>query len=221
MDLHTTMSRHDTAKVIFKASQKLLYPIETAFCALSNFHRYANEVGDLKIQKTNFVVLVSSFLFLAGKSTEQFRKISEVLLVVLRIGGYKFDISDQEKYKQVNDALIEQEQKILRALSFETNVDLPYAFILNIAKSMNFSCQTVQFAWGLVNELILFPESHGKLFTPVTMAVIVLYIAQQAFHDEPDLIDSECWWNTYQVSNENLVNLLLVIKELLVTGIAS
>ena len=137
-------------------------------------------------------------------------------MVVLRLGGYKFDITDQEKYKQMHEALIEHEQKILRALSFVTNVDLPYAFILNIAKSMNFSCQTVQLAWGLMNELSLFPESYGKSFTPVSTAVIVLYIAQQTFHDEPASMETEHWWTVYQVSNQTLVDLLLLTKRLLV-----
>ena len=217
MNSYATTSRYDTARTIFIASQKLLYPIETAANAIIIYHRYANEVGDEKLQRANFVIIVSSFLFLAGKSTEHFRKISEVLMVVLRLRGYKYDVSDPEKRKQMHEALIEQEQKILRALSFVTNVDLPYNFILNIAKSENFSCQTVRFAWGIVNELILFPESHGKTMTPVSMAVIALYIAQQTFRDHPNLPDAKNWWNFYRLSDEELVESLILTKQLMVT----
>ena len=62
IDFNRCTSRYDTAKVIFRASQKLLYPIETAGNAIANFHRYANEVGDLKLQRINFVVLVLSLI---------------------------------------------------------------------------------------------------------------------------------------------------------------
>ena len=211
-------SRYETARALYIASHKLLYPVETAAIAIATFHRYACEVGDEKLQSTNFVVMASSVLFLAGKTTEHFRKISEVLLVVLRLGGYRYDTTNPDKYRQTHEALIEHEQNILRALSFETHVDLPYAFLLNISKVMDFSCQTVQFAWGLVNELILYPEFHRSrsTITPASIAVIALYIAQQTFKDDSDPKKASQWWTAFQVSNEILIDLLTLAKGLLI-----
>jgi len=160
--------------MLYIASAKLRYPIETAATAIGLLHRYGNTVGDERLTVSNSVVLLGSFLFLAGKGTEKFRKVREVLVVVLKLCGYPTEV-DETKYAATHEKLIEKEHSILRTLSFDTTVSLPYPYLLNIARSLSLTCAPVKLAWALVNDLILHAEL--SLEHPSSVAVVTLYLA--------------------------------------------
>ena len=87
----------DLACVLFAASKKLCYPIETAGTALIIFHRFSSEIGKERLLQFNKAILLVTILFLSGKITEQFRRNREILTVVLRLCGYPHDVTDEKR----------------------------------------------------------------------------------------------------------------------------
>ena len=74
-------------------------------------------------------------MFLAGKGTENIRRIREVLNVVRYFScGYRPDGLSLHEYQTMKEAIIEQEHALLRILAFKTEVDLPHIYLLNIAR---------------------------------------------------------------------------------------
>ena len=169
---------------MFAASSKLKYPIETAATSIQLLHRYATVVGDTAILELNHVALISTLLFLSGKSTDQFRKPKEIFIVVLRVCGYSYQLEDH-KYNELFEILLTLEQAILRALAFQLDVSLPYKYLLNIARSLGLVSSQVKMAWGLVNDIMLHSEFANE--SPVLIAVATLYVGIESF-DEMVLI---------------------------------
>ena len=159
--------------------------------------------------ESNPVVVVSSILFMSGKSTENVRNIPEILMVVLRLLGFKYK-PDESMFQRIQEMLIEKEHSILRTLCFDLNVKLPYRYILNIARSLNFSRRVVHIAWGIVNELML--HAVFSQMDEVAIAVTVLYIAVESMGEQsqPKI---QNWHVIFRVPDVQLSRLLTLANE--------
>jgi len=100
----------DLACVLFAASKKLCYPIDTAGTALIILHRFTSEIGDERILQSNKAILLVTILFLSGKITEQFRRNREILAVVLRLCGYPHDVTDDKRQVYTNICISKTKQ---------------------------------------------------------------------------------------------------------------
>ena len=169
-------THYEFAKFLFISSSRLKYPIETAATSIAILHRYGNAMGDTRLLSSNYVVMISSILFLAGKSTENFRRVKEILTVVLRVFDHPYRLDDA-KAVALQAKVIELEQSILRALAFQLDIKLPYSYLMNAARSIGSSCGQVKLAWGLVNDIILHKEFADEC--PVSIAIVALYIASE------------------------------------------
>ena len=169
-------SHYDLATLIFKSCMKLKTSIETTYTSLIVLHTYSysilepgeatittwlldlhNSEPELCKSNNQVVIVVSSILFLSGKTTENFRTIREIFIVVLRLCGYSYQI-DEPKFTLMNERIVEMEHIILKALCFNVDFKSPYSYLCNIAKYVNLDSSTVQMAWAMVNDIILHKE---------------------------------------------------------------
>ena len=90
--------KDDTPKTLWFGSKSLKYPCTTAATALVYWHRFCDYAeskdstlcGSLIVSSENDrIVLCSAILFLAGKATENIRRIREVVNVVRLMFGHK------------------------------------------------------------------------------------------------------------------------------------
>lgn len=167
----------DLACVLFGASKKLCYPIQTAGTALQILHRFVAEIGEEKALQSNKAVLMVTILFLSGKLTEQFRRNREILAVVLRLCGYPHELNDEKRLALTVEKIIEKEQVILRLLGFNLEFQLPYIFVFNIARTLRLTTLRVKLAISLVNEMLL----HASLASqsPCLLAVAALQVSSK------------------------------------------
>ena len=172
----------------------------------------ANETGDQYVLSLNAITFAGSILFLSGKLTENYRNIPEILIVVLRLRGYKYRLNDKSQDKLYN-SLIEMEHSILRTICFQLDVELPYSYILNIGRSLGVSFTVLHLAWGITNELIL--HAAFSEVNEVSIAVSVLYIATQIVDTDNSKCRTPNWHNMFQVSDEQLLDVLTLINEVM------
>ena len=81
--------------ILFKGSKNLLYPSTTAFTSLIFYHKYATyKLANISSTDDDEIILCASILFLAGKATEQIRRIRDTLNTVRSQFGHKPDELD-------------------------------------------------------------------------------------------------------------------------------
>jgi hypothetical protein len=94
---------------------------------------------------------------LASKVTENHRRIRDCMnagnIHVMRanVDEIEFD----EAYARMKDLIIDQEHMLLRVLAFDTYVDLPHTYLLNIARELNFGRAVTKLALTIINDSIL------------------------------------------------------------------
>jgi hypothetical protein len=87
------------------------------------------------------------------------------------------------EYWKLREAIVVEEQQLLRALRFNLEVQCPYVFLLNYAKTFGFSPETLRCAWGLCNDCML--SDTCIRFSSHVLAVASLFIAGRLLGTEP------------------------------------
>lgn len=126
--------RFEICRFIYTSSSKLGIANTTASICVVIFHRYMNFKGVDKLLADDRVVLCSAILFLGSKVDEDSRPLRDVINVVFRLFNNEIVSLSNQAYHRLKAQVVSQEQNILRALAFDTKVDLPHQYMLNYAR---------------------------------------------------------------------------------------
>ena len=204
------------ADVLFRSGKALRFPIQTTATALVYYHRYCDfceqqnrPVSTLPTKtKSN---LFTAILFLAGKATENIRRIREVLNVVryLHSGSRPEELALHD-YQSMKETVVEQEHHLLRVLAFSTEIDLPHAYLLNMARYLQVGSREVKCAWMYLNGALY--DSQIVHDCPALVAIACLCLGCETCRDtrkpedsykETGTRDSK-WWLRFEISESQL-----------------
>lgn len=106
------------------------------------------------------VVVLTAILFLVGKVSEEVRRPRDVLNTVRFTFGHAPEtLVMGEAYHLLKEQIIQREHALLRILGFDTHVDLPHQYLLNVANYFRLKQDAVRVAWRLLNDSFLRRES--------------------------------------------------------------
>lgn len=203
----------DEADVLFRSGKALRFPIQTTATALTYYHRYCNFCEQQQrpvsilptIAKTNLFIAI---LFLAGKVTENIRRIREVLNVVRYLySGYRPEELALRDYQIMKEAVVEQEHHLLRVLAFNTEIDLPHAYLLNMARFLELGSREVKCAWMYLNGSLY--DSQILRVCPALVAIASLCLGCETCRDTgkgggvTGTRDTK-WWVQFEISESQL-----------------
>jgi len=162
---------------IFSSCQHLRLPITTAITAMSLMHRFLQHTSIDLTRKTIEVTNIAAVILLSSKVDENIRTLREVIAVTRRFLKYAVhDAVEEDKIVgEFKANVVAQEQVILRGVSFQTYVDVPHKYLLNIARSLGLSCGPVYTSYGLMNDCFLYPQCIS--LRPATLSTACLYTA--------------------------------------------
>eukprot|EP01120_Amphizonella_sp_Union-15-10_P003844 TRINITY_DN14284_c0_g1_i1.p1 TRINITY_DN14284_c0_g1~~TRINITY_DN14284_c0_g1_i1.p1 ORF type:complete len:142 (-),score=25.58 TRINITY_DN14284_c0_g1_i1:63-446(-) len=117
----------------------------------------------------------------------------------------------------MRDALIASEQYVLRTLSFDLTVDLPYSYLLNYIKSLGGKSDLSQVAWNIVNDSLA--TTICLEYKPHTIACASIYLASKIlgiFESLP--IGKKQWWTAFDTTLEEIEDIGKRVLELYEVG---
>jgi hypothetical protein len=207
----------DEADVLFRSGRALRFPVQATATALVYYHKYCTfceqqhkPVSSLPTSsKTNLFIAI---LFLAGKATENIRRIREVLNVVRFLyGGNRPEELGLRDYQSMKEAVVEQEHHLLRILAFNTEMDLPHAYLLNMARYLQLDSREVKCAWMYLNGSLY--DRQIVSVPPSLVAVACLYLGCETCRDTRKRDESSKettgtrdtkWWLRFEVTESQL-----------------
>eukprot|EP01127_Copromyxa_protea_P001534 TRINITY_DN11509_c0_g1_i1.p1 TRINITY_DN11509_c0_g1~~TRINITY_DN11509_c0_g1_i1.p1 ORF type:complete len:265 (+),score=36.97 TRINITY_DN11509_c0_g1_i1:37-795(+) len=208
--------KRGVACFVQEAGVKLRFPQTTISSAVVLAHRMM--VQDVVQSQKDVELLSQSCLLIASKTTETPTRVRDVVNVVYKMThpppSPPLEIGSE--YKKIKEEVIAYEHVVLRSIGFHVNLELPYNYLLNYAKSMQLDTVVVKTAWSLVNDGLINPSfalhSHG----PSAAAVAAIYLALEILREsefEMILNLAPKWWDCFQVSLEQIRELYDLILE--------
>lgn len=124
-------------------------------------------------------ILGEALVLIASKTTEELRKVRDVINVTYRMlhPSPQPPIEINEKYKNHKEHVLNYEQMILRNVGFSLNFELPHKFLLNYLKSLGACSMVVQTSWTILNDSFL--HSKIALSDPTLVAISIIYFSLQ------------------------------------------
>lgn len=124
-------------------------------------------------------LLGEAIVLIASKTTEELRKVRDVVNVTYRMlhPSPHPPIEIDEKYKNHKEHVLNYEQIILRSVGFSLNFELPHKYLLNYLKSLGASAIFAQTCWTLLNDSFL--NSKIALSDPSLVAISIIYFSLQ------------------------------------------
>ncbi|TMW63496.1 hypothetical protein Poli38472_002437 [Pythium oligandrum] len=147
-------------------------------------------------------VIAGACVFLATKSCEVPRTLRSVVNVVHAVKNDTTEpLGADQEYSDLKNSLINAEQTVLRALQFDVDVVLPFAYLLNYAHQGRFKQATAHCALALANDILCAEEA--LLFPAFVLAACCLYTASQMLEDDGEF-GKDKWWYQYDTSDEDI-----------------
>lgn len=138
--------------------------------------------------------LVAVCLYLAGKATEQTRKVRDVLNVVQHITvGQLMAVDDN--FWALRKRIIALEQCVLRAINFDVDIDTPHRYLLNYCKALNISAGFLRLCWALLVDAMQLASLVRQ--PPALLAVATMLVASQVVPSDSTAFMSQgriAWW---------------------------
>ena len=174
---------------VFAACRALYFENHLAATACIYLHRYIKFMTESQVPAglallqgddeaasgRDGIIVLTATLFLVGKCAEEVRRPRDVLNVVRSTFGHLPDTLEMgEAYHILKEQIIQREHTLLRVLGFNTQVDLPHPYLLNIANFLGLKQAPVKAAWRMLNDLYLRAESCTV--RPVACACACLFI---------------------------------------------
>eukprot|EP01104_Vermistella_antarctica_P008198 TRINITY_DN2049_c1_g1_i1.p1 TRINITY_DN2049_c1_g1~~TRINITY_DN2049_c1_g1_i1.p1 ORF type:complete len:359 (-),score=132.58 TRINITY_DN2049_c1_g1_i1:399-1475(-) len=196
---------------IHETCVRLQVPQQVTSTACVLFHRLyirqclPGEVGSTMLNEISCV-------YLSTKLEEHPRKMRDVINCLFRIHNPREEpLSIGNDYWQLRDAVVEQEQKVLRALSYDLHVEHPHKHLLNYVKSLQASSTLTQVALSLLDDtyyslLPITARPHVLACACIAFASRLVGEAVRTCADVP-------WWAVFDVSTDQIE---VVIVDLIV-----
>jgi hypothetical protein len=149
-------------------------------------------------------ILGEALVLIASKTTEELRKVRDVVNVTYRMlhPSPHPPIEIDQKYKSHKDNILNYEQIILRNIGFSLNFELPHKYMLNYLKSLGASQILIQTCWTILNDAFL--HSPIALSDPILVAVSIIYFSIQVLiNNESELNNNHKYDNHYYNNNIN------------------
>jgi len=136
-------------------------------------------------------LLGEALVLIASKTTEELRKVRDVVNVTFRMlhPSPHPPIEIDQKYKNHKDNILNYEQIILRNIGFSLNFELPHKYLLNFLKSLGASQILAQMCWTFLNDVFL--DSKIALSNPVIVAVSIIYFSLEVMIKEHNNINKD------------------------------
>lgn len=213
---------------LFAASRTLYFEHHLASKACHYLHRYIGFMtetpppssppftllgagGD---DEADGVVVLSAILFLVGKVSEEVRRPRDVLNSVRFTFGHTPEtLTMGEGYHQLKEQIIQREHTLLRILGFDTHVDLPHQYLLNIANFLRLKQDAVRVAWRLLNDGYLRRESSCERPVVAASACLLLGTALTTPQPRPALCDQARLFEPFEVRADELAKAAEWISE--------
>jgi len=214
--------RFEISRFLFIASNKLGIANTTASICVVIFHRYVDFKGMDKLLSDDRVVLCSAVLFLGSKVDEDCRPLRDVINVVYRLFNNEISSLSNQTYHQLKALVVAQEQTVLRALGFNTQIDLPHQYMLNYARSLNLNQRTVNTAWRILSDTFLC--KYCVSCRPTLVACACLYVSIHMADSAAmaskrsagtEVLLEQDWWKLFDASHDDLKRTVGYIMELL------
>mmetsp|Transcript_12335 Transcript_12335/g.18421 ORF Transcript_12335/g.18421 Transcript_12335/m.18421 type:complete len:240 (+) Transcript_12335:14-733(+) len=182
----------------------------TIACAVFYFHQFYSGYSFSDFEKHN---IATACLFLACKSEENARRLRDIINVMQKVRNPKEQPLDiqSSRFTKYKELITKNEQNVLRGLSFETSVDHPYKYLLNIAHSLENTSRSnieremkgiIQLAWTLLNDMLKLRAI--TIYKGLEIGVALLYIAAHMMHIQ---IDPPNWYKNYGVEKKTIVEI--------------
>mmetsp|Transcript_22167 Transcript_22167/g.36726 ORF Transcript_22167/g.36726 Transcript_22167/m.36726 type:complete len:249 (+) Transcript_22167:90-836(+) len=184
------------------AALRLRLPRATLATAVHYFHTY---LGNARFAENDLYLAASACLFLASKVDERPRKIRDIVNVTYRVRNPdKEPLRIGQEYWDLKEQVILKEQSLLRWLSFDTAVDLPYKYLLNFLKSLRAPRELAQLAWTLISDSDTVPISLQ--YQPHVIACAGIFLASKILHhplpERNDRPGSKAWYEVFNAPFE-------------------
>eukprot|EP01036_Dinobryon_divergens_P061093 gene61093-81453_t len=132
-------------------------------------------------------ILCAGIMFLSCKVDENCRPLRDIVNVVFRLLDGDIHKLSNEECHRLKEGVVSQEQVILRALAFNTYVELPNPFLLNYARSLLLNQCPVKIAWSLLTIDMVGANKSLHSATPLAISII---------HSP--------WWRIFGVEDQEL-----------------
>ncbi len=98
-------------------------------------HKYVDLIGTTVLTLSR-CELLSAVIFLSAKVDENPKTLRSVIVVIRKLLCLTIDeiSAEEEKCRLLKEDVIKREQIILRAIRFDSNVDLPHKYLLNFSR---------------------------------------------------------------------------------------
>ena len=174
--------RKATCLIIQRAGARLKLTASCIHIATVFYHRGLDAWEKLEPlgQASEELAMISSeelaiaCVYLAGKATEDTRKVRDVINVVHHMRTGSICVID-DAFWRLRRQILAVEQALLRAMDFETDVETPHRYLLNGCKTLRVSPRFVRLCWGLLVDagdnprvVLQRPEVHLTLTLTLT-----------------------------------------------------
>eukprot|EP01041_Mallomonas_annulata_P008700 gene8700-17977_t len=206
-----TELRASISRLLMFTAQKLDLCNTTTLVAVTIFHRYATFKGMLGLLGDDRTILCAGIMFLSCKVDENCRPLRDIVNVVFRLLDGDIHKLSNEECHRLKEGVVSQEQVILRALAFNTYVELPNPFLLNYARSLLLNQCPVKIAWSLLSDSFI--SNDCVITLPQCLACACLRIAidmvgaNKSLHSATPLAISiihSPWWRIFGVEDQEL-----------------
>eukprot|EP01118_Nematostelium_gracile_P018400 TRINITY_DN8163_c0_g1_i1.p1 TRINITY_DN8163_c0_g1~~TRINITY_DN8163_c0_g1_i1.p1 ORF type:complete len:244 (+),score=51.58 TRINITY_DN8163_c0_g1_i1:26-757(+) len=181
-------------------------PISTA-CIL--FHRFHQKKP---IKNEDIPLVGATCVYLATKLEEDPKRLRDIINTSYMM-QYNKQLMIGTEYWKERDRVVEQELALLSTLAFDVTVELPYKYLLNYLKALNAKHALAQLSWNLLNDS--FETTISLTWRPHVVAVSCIYLASKFLKLQ---LDSSRWWETFDVSLEQINSISNTILELYVNN---
>eukprot|EP01080_Neovahlkampfia_damariscottae_P003170 gene3170-5486_t len=176
---------------IFKAGKLLELPQKTVAIGCVYFHKFfkSNSINDFDVY-----LIGSTSLFLAGKISENLRRLRDILNVYRKIifpNKLPLHITE-DKYFDLKDSLSELEAKLLRCLNFNLEIDLPYQYFFNYAHFLRINEGLTQLGYDIINDS--FRGSICLEYEPHEISCAAIYLASKLLKQEIKTPSKDFFW---------------------------
>ena len=184
---------------LYVGCSKLLYPQKDVICIIL-MHNYLDIIESRYCGswKENWIVLISTLLFLNGKLTENIRTIRDSCSVVILLFNNDYDCGKiNDDYIKIKKLVIEKENFILKVIGFVINIEIPIFDLERLCKDLSLGEDYMKIAVVVLNDCFLNRKSINTDYILLASSALFISIKLLSKHNNYNDINNKRWWLFY------------------------
>ncbi|CAG8459738.1 25936_t:CDS:2 [Gigaspora rosea] len=212
-------------KFILEVSYDLKLPQQTIATAATFLHRFYMRKS---LNEFHHYDIGGTCVFLACKSEETTRKMSEVAVACAKTARKDKNLKDEKEFEKWHHTITKREPTIAATLCFDLTLDHPYPYLIKIIKELGAEIEIYKAiagkAWSIINDSVYsFNAPISLFYKPSIIASAAIFIASKLANVQLNDITKQgtLWWrvaqtSVYELSVDEILRLYQIRKPKLV-----